>query len=65
MHTELVSKATNSEMEWGVTSSMTSLEEVFNSKYRKFSGETDFREQCKLLLDLFKLQIVFAGMSYE
>jgi len=44
--------------------SVDSLKEEFVSKYRAFSGETDFEKRCRLLLDLFKLQIVFAGLVY-
>jgi hypothetical protein len=45
--------------------SIDSLKEAFATKYREFLGETDFEKRCRLLLDLFKLQIVFAGLSYE
>ena len=41
-----------------------SLKEEFAFKYREFSEEMDFEKRCRLLLDLFKLQIVFAGLSY-
>jgi hypothetical protein len=41
-----------------------SLKEEFVFKYREFSDEMDFEKRCRLLLDLFKLQIVFAGLSY-
>ena len=46
--------------------SIDSLKEEFISRYREFSqGQgQDFEFQCRLLLDLFKLQIVFAGLSY-
>ncbi len=44
--------------------SVDSLKEEFVSKYSEFSDETNFEKRCRLLLDLFKLQIVFAGLSY-
>ncbi|HVW84714.1 MAG TPA: hypothetical protein VHB50_08530 [Bryobacteraceae bacterium] len=40
-----------------------SVKEEFAAKYREFSDEMDFEAKCRLLLDLFKLQIVFAGLS--
>lgn len=49
---------------WGVTSDQ-SLEENFTFKYREFSLEREFSKQCRHLLDLFRLQIVFAAMSYQ
>ena len=45
--------------------SIDSLKAAFLNKYREFFDETDFERRCRLLLDLFKLQIVFAGLSYE
>jgi hypothetical protein len=41
-----------------------SLKEEFALKYGEFIEEKDFMPRCRLLLDLFKLQIVFAGLSY-
>jgi hypothetical protein len=41
-----------------------SLKKEFGSLYLDFYYEKDFEKQCRLLLDLFKLQIVFAGLSY-
>jgi hypothetical protein len=40
------------------------LTHQFNSAYREYLAEPEFARRCRLLLDLFKLQIVFAGMSY-
>jgi len=45
--------------------SIGSLKEDFLRRYREFCDETDFEKRCRILLDLFKLQIVFAGLSYE
>lgn len=42
-----------------------SLKEEFDARYRRFLVEASFEERCRLLLDLFKLQIVFAGLFYD
>ena len=39
--------------------------EKFKSTFQTFELEENFEEKCRLLLDLFKLQIVFAGISYD
>ncbi len=54
-----------SALDWSLTSSLGSFMEQFISKYQEFSVETDLERRCRLLLDLFKMQIVFTGMSYE
>jgi len=41
-----------------------SLRREFGAKYREFLAEADFAVRCGLLLDLFKLQIVFVGASH-
>jgi hypothetical protein len=41
------------------------LKEQFTSMYREFLVTADFTGRCRLLLDLFKLQIVFAAMLYD
>lgn len=56
--------STNSRIEW-TTVSVRSLSEEFLSTFHKFDLEGSFEEKCRLLLDLFKLQIVFAGMLYD
>ena len=45
-------------------SSMESFKSQFVSMFNQFTNETNFENKCRLLLDLFKLQIVFAGVSY-
>jgi hypothetical protein len=42
-----------------------SLKDRFLSLYPEFVAETKFENKCRLLLDLFKLQIVFAGAFYD
>ena len=53
----------------GVTRSdrilMESLEQEFGAKYGEFLAESDFVLRCGLLLELFKLQLVFVGVSYD
>ena len=56
--------ATDSRIDWG-TFSLHSLKTHFDSKYDQFDRETKFSEKCRLLLDLFKVQIVFAGSSFD
>ena len=60
----ILNGSTNSKIEWGMVT-MVSLKELFVSMFHKFTAETDFVKKCRLLLDLFKIQIVFAGMFYD
>jgi hypothetical protein len=55
---------TGSKLPQRVTS-RAALKEEFTAMYREFAGETNFEKRCRLLLDLFKLQIIFAGMTYD
>lgn len=57
--------ATDSRVEWGVISSRESFKTQFVSMFNNFAEEVNFESKCRLLLDLFKLQIVFAGISYD
>lgn len=57
--------AIDSMVEWGVTSSRESFQKQFVSMFNKFTQEANFESKCRLLLDLFKLQIVFAGIAYD
>jgi len=57
--------ATGSIVEWGTTSSREMFKTQFVSMFNKFTREVNFENKCRLLLDLFKLQIVFAGISYD
>ena len=56
--------ATKSDIQWNVLSSQT-LKDQFVSLFNEFRTETNFETQCRHLLDLFKMQIVFAGMGYD
>jgi len=53
-----------STIHWGLLSE-SSWREAFASNFAQFMRESDFRNKCRLLLDLFKLQIIFAGVSYD
>jgi len=57
--------ATGSNVKWGMSSSWGSFRTEFVSMFNEFSEEVNFENKCRLLLDLFKLQIVFAGVSCE
>jgi len=56
--------STKSRIDWG-TVGVQSIRDLFLSLYPKFVTETKFENKCRLLLDLFKLQIVFAGAFYD
>jgi hypothetical protein len=56
--------AVDSRVKWGVIS-VALLKEQFISMFQEFAAETNFEKKCRLLLDLFKLQIVFAGFSHD
>lgn len=57
--------ATDSNVGWGLISSREAFKTQFVSMFGKFTEEVNFEKKCRLLLDLFKLQIVFAGISYN
>jgi hypothetical protein len=45
--------------------SATSFNEKFFAMFEEFAAEPNFENKCRLLLDLFKLQILFSGISYD
>jgi hypothetical protein len=61
---KVLAGAADTKIEWGAIS-MPSLKERFFATFQEFVAETDFENKCRILLDLFKLQIVFAGMLYD
>jgi len=61
----ILSGATGSNIKWGMISSWESFKVRFISMFDEFTAEVHFENKCRLLLDLFKLQIVFAGVLYE
>jgi hypothetical protein len=56
--------ATSSKIEWNQVC-LAPLDEKFVFMFREFNKEAIFERKCRLLLDLFKLQIVFAGVFYN
>lgn len=56
--------ATESKIEWSAVSS-TSISGQFISTFDAFDREGSFERKCRLLLDLFKIQIIWAAMSYR
>lgn len=49
---------------WNQVSALT-LKHQFIEMFDEFVAEEAFERKCRLLLDLFKLQIVYAGMFYN
>ena len=41
------------------------LKRQFRLTYREFLEQKSFEKQCRLLLDLFKLEIVLAAVIYD
>jgi hypothetical protein len=56
--------ATDSKIEWSAVSS-SSIGGLFTSTFDAFDRESSFERKCRLLLDLFKIQIIWAAMSYR
>jgi hypothetical protein len=56
--------STTSTIDWNAISTRL-LKDEFVSVYRAFVTQTNFESKCRLLLDLVKLQIVFAGVFYD
>jgi hypothetical protein len=61
----VIDGATASRVGWGVISSRELFKKEFISMFNNFTEEVNFERKCRLLLDLFKLQIVFAGISFS
>ena len=60
----MLDNSTNSKVEWSTISSKESFKANYASMFNRFTQEANFETKCRLLLDMFKLQIVFAGISY-
>jgi hypothetical protein len=56
--------STRSTIDWNVIN-IQSLKDKFLSMYHTFLAQPEFETKCRLLLDLVKLQIVFAGAFYD
>ena len=55
--------AAKSQLEWRALA-LPSVKEKFVAVFNQFEKEELFEKKCRHLLDLFKLQIVFAGIVY-
>ena len=53
-----------STIDWN-TIGVRSLRDEFVTRYNAFVAETNFEGKCRFLLDLVKLQIIFAGAFYD
>lgn len=56
--------AEESHIEWD-SLSLAGLRTRFGSMFKAFDEANAFETKCRLLLDLYKLLIVFAGISYD
>lgn len=56
--------ATRSRIDWSAVR-VESAKDVFSSLFPELLVEASFEKKCRVLLDLFKLQIVFAGANYD
>jgi hypothetical protein len=59
----ILNGATDSNLKWSMISSKDAFKIHFFSIFAEFSVEANVENKCRFLLDLFKLQIVFAGLS--
>ena len=57
--------AAGSTLTWGATSAQDEFKTQFGLTFDNFIKEPDAEKKCRLLLDLFKLQIVFVGICYD
>ena len=55
---------TRTTVDWNAVSAQ-SLKDQYLSLYQEFIAETDFLKRFRLVLDLYKLQLVFAGIFYD
>jgi hypothetical protein len=53
-----------SDIDWK-TVHVATIQDEFKVRFEKFEREQAFEERCRLLLDMFKLQLVFAAVSYQ
>jgi hypothetical protein len=55
---------TRSVIDWDAVTAH-SIKDRYLSMYQEFIGEADFLKKYRVLLDLYKLQLVYAGMFYD
>ena len=56
--------STSTTIDWKAMN-LATFKDEFTSTYEAFVKETNFESKCRLLLDLVKLQLVFAGAFYD
>jgi hypothetical protein len=56
--------ATSSQIKWGPLS-LAALKDQFLTMFDEFASESEFTQRCRRLLDLFKIQLVFAGAFFD
>jgi hypothetical protein len=57
--------AMGSKVDWSMASSRETFKAQFMRMFNGFVEEDRFENKCRLLLDLFKLQMLFSAMLYE
>lgn len=53
-----------SDIEWGAMTG-SAVQRDYLATFERFDREQPFEERCRLVLDLFRLQLLFAATSYE
>jgi hypothetical protein len=64
----LLDDATDTQIGWHVASTIGSplqLRQHYLTMYQEFVSETTFVSRCRLVLDLFKLQLIFVSIAYK
>ena len=61
---KILRDTSSSRVQWDKITTST-LRDYFILIFKELSVEQSFEKKCRLLLDLFKLQIVYAGMFYD
>jgi hypothetical protein len=61
---KVLGDASDSKIEWDAISAPSMLGQ-FASIFEAFDRESSFEKKCRLLLDLFKIQIAWAAISYD
>ena len=53
-----------SQIDWGVIS-VASLKKLIIATYERFDAENVFLKKCRILLDLYRMELVLAGLVYR
>jgi hypothetical protein len=61
---QILEDTTESTIDWSRIS-IPSIKKDFATMFRDFDNEIYFERKCRLLLDLYKLQIIFSAVAYE